>query len=112
MRLLWLALAFAPYATLAGYDGWLHEKARSVPRVEQALHAGLAIALIAFGVFVVRAQTLPALIALGLFAIILLFDELGFHAPLAWRERRVHWLADTALAGFVFFWLWLDGAIG
>jgi hypothetical protein len=112
VRLLWLSLAFAPYAALAGYDGWLHEKARVVPRIEQTLHAGLAIALIAFVVLVMRAQTLPALIAFGLFTTILLFDELGFHAPLARHERRIHWLADTALVGFVLFWLWLDGAIG
>jgi hypothetical protein len=112
MRLLSLALALTPYAALAGYDGWLHEKARVVPRIEQALHAGLALSLIAFVTLVVRAQSNAAFIALGVFAILLLADEFGYHAPLESRERRIHWLADAALAGFVVFWCWLDGVFG
>jgi hypothetical protein len=112
MRLLWLALGFAPYVALAGYDGWLHEKARVVPRVEQVLHALLALTLIAFVVFVVRAQTFWALVSLGGFSVALLADEFGYHAHLARHERRIHWLADSALLCFVLWWLWLDGIFG
>ena len=35
MRTLLLGLALLPYATLAAYDGWLHERARHVPRIKQ-----------------------------------------------------------------------------
>jgi len=35
MRALWLALALVPYAALAGFDAWLHEKSRQVPLVEK-----------------------------------------------------------------------------
>lgn len=112
MRLAWLALAFLPYFSLAAYDGWLHEKARVVPRVEQWLHAGLFVFLVAFIVFVARASTPAALTAFAIFAVILLIDELGYHAQLARHERRIHWLADAALGGFVVFWLCFDGVIG
>lgn len=112
MRLLWLAAGFLPYVALAGYDGWLHEKSRVVPRVEQLLHAGLALALVVFVVLVVRAQVTAALMALGIFGLLLAADELGYHAALAPRERRIHWLADAALAGFVLFWLRVDGVFG
>jgi len=111
MRVLWLALAFSPYFALACYDGWLHERARVVPRVEKALHAGLFVSLIAFMVLVVRARTAAALVTFGVFVVLILIDELGYHAPIALRERRVHWLADAALAGFVVFWLGLDGIL-
>ena len=112
MRLAWLALAFLPYFSLAAYDGWLHEKARVVPRVEKWLHAGLFVFLVAFIFFVIRAHTRPALIAFAVFTAFLLIDELGYHAPLARHERHIHWLADAALGGFVLFWLWFDGVIG
>ena len=112
MRVLALAVGLAPYALLAGYDGWLHEKARVVPRFEQALHAGLAVTLIAFVVLVFRGATVPALAALAAFTVLLLSDEFGFHAQVARHERRIHWLADAALAGFVVYWLRLDDVIG
>lgn len=112
MRLFLLALGFAPYAALAGYDGWLHEKARRVPRVEQALHAVLAVAMLAFVVLVIRAEIVAGLVVFAVFAVVLLIDELGFHAELDRRERRIHWSADAALLGFVCWWLWVDGVIG
>jgi len=55
LRVVWLGLALMPFAALAGFDGWLHEKARSVPRIEQVLHAISALSLIAFVVLVFRA---------------------------------------------------------
>lgn len=112
MRLVWLALAFAPYLALAAYDGWLHEKARVVPRVEKVLHAGLFFSLAAFVILVARARTSAALAVLAVFLVFLVIDELGYHATLARTERRIHWTADAFLAGFVAFWLWLDGIPG
>jgi len=109
MRALWLALALLPYAALALYDGWLHERARRVPRVEQWLHAGAACSLLVFVGAVFRAQTVLALIAFGLFAPIATADEIGFHAALAWRERRVHFASYAALGLFLLTW-WLVGS--
>jgi dipeptide/tripeptide permease len=112
MRLFWLGLGFSPYLLVACYDGWLHEKARVVPRVEKVLHAGLFLSLIAFVFLVAREHTLAALTVLAVFITFLLIDELGYHAELARHERRVHWLADALLAGFVAFWLCFDGILG
>lgn len=112
MRLLWLALGFLPYAALAGYDGWLHEKARVVPRIEQALHAALALSMLLFVVLVIRGEVVAGMVAIAGFAVVLLIDELGFHAMLDRRERRIHWFADAALLGFVVWWLYIDGIIG
>ena len=108
MRTLLLGLALLPYATLAAYDGWLHERARRVPRVEQWLHAGAAVSLLVFVGAVFRAQTLLALIALALFAPIAAADEIGFHGTLAWRERRVHFLSYAALGVFLLAWYALE----
>jgi hypothetical protein len=112
LRLILLALGFLPYLALAGYDGWLHEKARVVPRVEKWLHAGLFVALSVFIALVVRERTMAALAAFAAFVALLLIDELGYHADLARHERRIHWLADFALGAFVVYWLWFDGILG
>lgn len=96
-----LALAFLPYLALAGWDGWLHEKARRVPRVEQALHAVLflSVAALWFGLYHRRPDwALPALAA---FALAACADEFGFHAALERRERRLHHAAYACFAGFV-----------
>lgn len=112
MRLIALGLAFTPYAGLAALDGWWHEKGRVVPKVEQALHAALAVLLLVFVTLVVRGQATAALIAFALFVPVLLIDELGFHGPIVRRERVLHWCADACLAGFVLFWLAYDGVLG
>jgi len=107
-RNLILAMAYAPYLGCAAWDGWLHERARRVPRIEQALHAGLAVAMIVFvwAVFTARAST--ALVALGTFVVMHLWDAFGYHAGIAPRERRVHAYANVALIAFVAVWLLLD----
>lgn len=90
-----------PYLALAAWDGWLHEKARRVPRVEQALHGAIALGVIGVcvGVFADR----PALVwpALALFTLAGAADEFGYHAPLPVRERRLHHAAYACFAGFV-----------
>jgi len=111
MRFMTILIGFIPYAILAGYDCWLHGYARPVPRTEQVLHAGLALSLGIFLSLVIAAKTLAALFVLGVFTCLLLLDEFGFHAGIEVHERRIHWLADAALLGFVFFWLWIDGVI-
>lgn len=96
-----LAFALLPYLGLAAWDGWLHEKARRVPRVEQALHGVLGLSFVAllFGVFAERpAWVVPAL---AVFAVAACADEFGFHASLERRERRLHHAAYACFAGFV-----------
>jgi hypothetical protein len=95
-----LAISFVPYLCLALYDGWLHEKARSVPIAEQATHALLVISLAAFasGVFLdLRRLVLPALAVL---IVATLADELGFHGSLPSHERRIHFAAYACLGLF------------
>lgn len=104
MKQLFLGVALAPYLTLAGIDMWMHDRARRVPRLEQAVHAGLAVTMIAFlaGVFGDRiAVAVPALIA---FLALLVGDELGFHRGIDPRERWVHVASWLALGGFIVVW--------
>ena len=108
MRNLWLGLALVPYLALAGVDAWMHERGRKVPRLEQWLHAGLAIAMAAFLVAVFAARPTPAFAALGAFLALLLWDELGFHGAIARNERRVHAISWAALAVFVAVWWLVD----
>ena len=93
--------ALSPYLALAGYDGWLHEKARQVPRVEKILHALLALSgvVMVCALFVGRPGV--AWIALAVFATATAYDETGFHGPLDARERRLHFAAYACLAAFV-----------
>jgi hypothetical protein len=105
--LVWLGLAFLPYAILAGVDTWMHERSRRVPRFEQALHAAAAVGLLVFLGAVVSAKTMIALCALCAFVAVASFDEFGFHAHLAARERRVHFASYIALLTFVLAWQWI-----
>ncbi|MDQ6685356.1 MAG: hypothetical protein M3Z16_09520 [Pseudomonadota bacterium] len=96
-----LFLAFVPYLGLALYDGWLHEKARRVPRVEQLIHAAIAVSLAAIvaGLFFDR----PVLVlpALACFSVAALLDELGYHRSLHRHERRLHFAAYACFAVFI-----------
>jgi len=106
MRTAWLVLAVSPYLMLAGFDAWMHERSRQVPRVEKWLHAMLGISLIIFIGAAFRSQVLVALSALAVFVPVATADELGFHGQLAARERRVHFASYVALGVFVLVWLW------
>jgi hypothetical protein len=105
MHTMWLTLALLPYACLALFDGWLHERSRRVPRVEQWLHAGAALCLLVFLVAAFRSSGAVAIGALSLFAPIAAVDEIGFHGHLAPRERRVHFASYVALGVFVVVWI-------
>jgi hypothetical protein len=104
LRMVWLGLAFAPYAALAAFDGWLHEKARRVPRVEQILHALAALSLLTFVVLAFSARNMAASFVLPVFLATAFADEFGFHRHLDPRERRVHFASYAALALFVVTW--------
>ncbi|HQZ31383.1 MAG TPA: hypothetical protein PLG89_05915 [Arenimonas sp.] len=96
-----LTLGFLPYLVLSGYDGWLHEKARRVPRTEQALHALLFACVVALMVGLFRQHAQLAWSAIAVFAVAALADELGFHGHLHHRERRLHHVAYACFAGFL-----------
>ncbi len=98
----WFAGAsFLPYFSLALYDGWMHEKARKVPRIEQALHAVLAISLCSFVLALIFNWPFVFKFALSSFVLASIADEFGFHRYISKRERRVHFAAWAALAFFV-----------
>ena len=97
-------IALLPYTGLALFDGWMHEKARRVPRFEQLLHASAAIALIVFLTGVFRGADLVAYVGLAVLLPVALVDEFGYHAPVARRERVVHAISYAALGGFVLAW--------
>lgn len=102
-----LVLCLLPYLGLSAYDGWLHEKARRVPRVEQGLHAVLFVSAVSIIVGIFSARPWLAWPAIAIFAAAAGADEFGFHAPLEPRERRLHHIAYACFAGFlgVAFWL-------
>jgi len=106
--MLLLGAALSPYAALVGFDAWMHERARHVPRLEKGLHYAAAMLFIGFVVSVFRDATRPALALLAAFVAVAAWDEIGFHAPLEARERRVHFLSYAALAVFVGAWYALD----
>lgn len=108
MRTLVLGIALAPYLLIAGVDAWMHEAGRKVPRVEQALHASLALAMILFLAAAFLQRTAIAVAALSAFLVLLVWDELGYHAAIAASERRIHRASWLALACFVGAWLLVD----
>jgi len=103
-RILLLGGALAPYLVLIGVDAWMHERARRVPRFEQGLHYSAAILLLAFLVAVFRGFDALAVALLVAFTALTAWDEIGFHGPLARRERRVHFFSYAALGLFVGAW--------
>ena len=108
MRNIWLGLALVPYLAAVGVDAWMHERDRAVPRAEQWIHAGLALAMAVFLGAVFAGRAAPATVALAFFAVLLAVDETAFHKPIARSERRVHLASWIALAGFVAAWRWID----
>ena len=96
-----LLASLVPYLALSAYDGWLHEKARRVPRAEQVLHALLALSAIAliFGLFSGRAWL--AWPGLAVYVPAAIADEAAFHGMLERRERKLHHVAYACFAGFV-----------
>ena len=102
-----LFASLLPYLALSAYDGWLHEKARRVPRMEQVLHATLALsaATLIYALFFDRPWL--AVPALAVFVPAACADEFGFHGLLEQRERRLHHVAYASFAAFVLVASWL-----
>lgn len=102
----WVLPAAVPYLVIAGYDFWLHETDRQVPRAERLFH-GVTIAGVA--AFLISASFGWNVLA-TLAVIVLLFsatvDELKFHADLDPREKRLHFVGGAALALCIGVWLW------
>lgn len=105
MRTLLLGIAIAPYLLIAAVDAWMHEAGRRVPRMEQALHAALALAMAVFLPAVFLGMTSIAVLALLAFGVLLAWDELGYHAMIARSERRIHIASWIALAAFIVTWV-------
>lgn len=100
-----LAVALVPYLALVLVDGWMHEKSRQVPRIEQWIHAAIFLLIGVFLVAVFLDRTMIAAATLLVVIPCLAVDEFGFHGGLAVRERRIHYFADLALGLFVGVWL-------
>ena len=102
----WMAAALVPYLALAAWDGWLHEKARRVPRTEQVLHACTLVSgvVLVGALFLARAAVADS--ALAVFLVATVWDAAGFHAPLDPRERRVHAAAYACFAAFLAVAAW------
>lgn len=103
-RMLLLGAALAPYVALVGFDTWMHERARRVPRLEQILHYAAGALFLGFVVAVFRDAGAIAPALLACFAAVAAWDELGFHRALDARERRVHFASYAALALFIGAW--------
>ena len=108
MRLLVLSIALAPYLGFVAIDAWMHEKARRVPRVEQWLHAGIALAIGTFFVLAFSGADIAAGILLVLSLPLMAVDEIGFHGHLSKRERLVHLAEGLSLIVFITVWLWMS----
>jgi hypothetical protein len=102
-RVLLLAAALAPYLALVLVDAWMHEKARTVPKVEQIFHGAAALL---FGGFVasVFLRSDWAIVLLLAYVFCAGVDEIGFHRQLSAPERRVHFVSYAALALFIVAW--------
>jgi len=103
-----LGAALTPYLVLVSVDAWMHEASRQVPRVECWLHYCAGALFLGFLVALFRDATRLALTLFGVFAVLTVWDEVGFHRLLAARERRVHFAAYAALALFLGAWGWLE----
>ncbi len=105
-----LFASLLPYLALAAYDGWLHTRARVVPFTERCLHAVMALSFTGLAWALFSGSERAAVPSLAVFVIALIADELGFHAVLEQRERRLHHLAYACFAGFVIA-AWAMGAL-
>lgn len=109
-HILGLAASFVPYGSLGLYDAWLHGSARHVPRLEKFLHGAVGLSLTGLWMGLLAGRRWEVIIALGIFAIAGIWDELGYHGRLAPRERRIHQVAYGCFFGFLLV-VWTTGAL-
>ena len=103
---IWVLPAAVPYLAIAGYDFWLHETDRQVPRSESIFHVTIAVSVAAFLALAALGLNGAAAVALTVLLVAALIDELRFHGSLPAREKRLHYLGGGGLAFCVSVWLW------
>jgi hypothetical protein len=103
---LWVLPAALPYIAIAGYDFWLHETDRVVPRLEGLLHATVITGVVSFLGLATLGKNLAAAVVLGIMLVAAVFDELGYHGNLDAHEKRLHWFGGAALSFCIGVWLW------
>ena len=103
---IWVLIAAVPYLAIAGYDFWLHETDRQVPRVEQYYHAGIAIGVFLFLSTAALGYNLVAAISLAILLVAAAVDELRFHGDLDKHEKRLHHIGGLALFFCIGVWQW------
>lgn len=102
----WVLPAAIPYLGIAGYDFWLHETDRQVPRIESYFHAGIAIGVVCFLTMATLGHNVIAAVALVVLLVAAVVDELCFHQHLDIREKRLHHVGGLGLAFCIGVWLW------
>ena len=102
----WVPVAAIPYLTIAGYDFWLHETDRQVPKAERAFHAVVITAVVTFLASATLGWNLVAKVALFILLPAAAVDEFRFHGDLDAHERRIHFLGGAALAACIGVWIW------
>jgi len=102
----WVSVAAVPYLVIAGYDFWLHDNDRQVPRAEAVFHAVVITAVITFLASATLGWNLVAKVALFVLLPAAAVDEIRFHGGLGAHERRIHFLGGGALAACIGVWIW------
>jgi len=104
---IWVLIAAVPYIAVAGYDFWLHENDRQVPRVEGVCHAIVITSVLSFLALAVLGKNVAASVVLVILLIAAAIDEFQFHGDLDAHEKRLHLLGGGALAFCIGVWLWM-----
>lgn len=103
---IWVLVAALPYLAIAGYDFWLHETDRQVPRAESLFHGGIAVGVTVFLAAAALGRNGLAAAALTVLLVAAVVDEVRFHAELDVREKRLHYVGGLALFSCIGVWLW------
>lgn len=102
----WVLPAAVPYLAIAGYDFWLHETDRQVPRVEEIFHAVIITCVSIFLATAALGWNRVAAITIVVLAFAAIVDELKFHADLDPHEKVLHRFGGLALAFCIGVWIW------
>lgn len=102
----WVLLAAVPYLAIAGYDFWLHETDRQVPRGESYYHGAIILGVSTFLVTAALGWNVAATVALLVLIVAATVDELRYHSDLDVREKRLHYFGGLALTFCIGVWLW------
>lgn len=102
----WVLLAALPCLAIAGYDFWLHETDRKVPRAEALFHGGIAVGVVTFLTSAALGYNVVATFSLVVLLVAAVVDEVRFHANLDIREKCLHFAGGLALAFCIGVWIW------